>query len=176
MSGYLSKDVLEECLSFLGDDGPTNGELPHLAAALRAHIAALEADNAALLEHGNRLYGLAQHDEACKILVGDDEAMCNCAMAEWQQAQRDSRPGAALLEEHRKALDTAIAKERAYRDVRIQEERARWVEEMRSQQREARKALVRARNEGLEKAAGLVEQDDWFAQATRIRALKEPEE
>jgi hypothetical protein len=102
--------------------------------AVRDREAAL-ANYAALLAAGNRIHDLAQHDEACRMLVGDDFAMCDCAIGDWQQVQREPHPGAALLEEHRKALKDAEV--RGY---------ARCTDDM-------QKALVRARNEGLEKAA-----------------------
>jgi hypothetical protein len=64
---------------------------------------AAEADNAALLTLGNRVANLAQHDEACRMLVGDDLDMCDCAIGEWHEVQRRAKrgehPGAALLAE-----------------------------------------------------------------------------
>lgn len=83
-----------------------------MRSTLRAHIEALLADNAALFEIGERLHSLAQHDEACRMLVGDDITMCDCAIGKWRevQRQRDDHPGAALLSEMealRKRMDDA---------------------------------------------------------------------
>lgn len=71
-------------------------------ASAAARVPGLEADNAALLETGDRVYNLAQHDEACRMLVGDDLSMCDCAMGDWQEIQRRAgrgeHAGAELLE------------------------------------------------------------------------------
>ncbi len=87
---------------------PVPEETPKKGMDWKARALAAEADNAALLAAGERIYDLAQHDEACRMLVGDDLAMCDCAMGDWQEIQRRAargdHPGAALLECLRKAV------------------------------------------------------------------------
>jgi hypothetical protein len=122
----LSREVLQEAfrLVLLGDRDAMQ--------AIQGHIAALDADNAAL------------HDALEALWRSVPHAHFN---ATGVKALLDStRPGTALLEEHRKAL-------------------------------------ARARNKGLERAADVVQATRLEVPApgldtiaARIRALKEPEE
>jgi hypothetical protein len=107
------------------------------ADALQEEAATLKADNAAMLERGNRLHALSPHDEACRSLV--DSAACDCTLSEWADAAHQPHPGAALLEEHKRAL-------------------------------------VRARSEGLEKARKMVHNVGFHNLASLIDAAMEPEQ
>jgi hypothetical protein len=132
---------------------------------LLGHIKALEADNAALLDL------LKDCMEAIRLVAEDDVTE---ALVDLRQQLPDvlaqPHPGAALLEEHRKAL---IARSN------LEEANASLHEQLAQMERGHAKALVRARNEGLERAALLAESWDgvvsrWEA-GDRIRAQKEPE-
>lgn len=140
----LSSTDTDELFRALEDHAPYD-----LLEQARHHIAALEADNAALLSAVLDVYGVA------KSFHWDEAADDAPETAIWQAILHPScapHPGTAYLEEHRKAL-------------------------------------VRARNEGLEKAAAVFDglasdaedegdaddalhAKDW---ATRIRSMKEPE-
>jgi hypothetical protein len=154
----LSPEIVENLLDLVGSHGPSCGGLPNTANALRAHIAALEADNAALSEVIQRMRNLLlyPHDEWRQVAAEAIQASNGVVSA--------GRPGATILEAHAKAIQSAftegtrVAGDKmcdrfAAQEAERLEERARWVEEMKAQQAEFRKALVRARNEGLEKAA-----------------------
>jgi hypothetical protein len=185
-----------------------------------AHIAALEADNAAMVEHAGTerqmLFLLYHRIKALGVHDATDSMIDAVTTVErWMDAVPDTHekphPGAALLEEHRKALaDMQHALEqqqgechtlrRAFLHERHRADaagappehayNARWAENLVADER---KALVRARNEGLEKAARVAGDtgaawDDknggintstgprLGAIAKAIRALKEPEE
>lgn len=157
--------------------------------ALRAHIAALEADNAALLD---TLRGVMGHVRISSADMGGNHRYsitndygCSADMGRGRiVADADNHPGATLLSEHAKALEAAHADGRRhallqaldrlgmdsasmYRDpeatdVRLSDElweHVRWLE-------------VRARNEGLEMAAKRAdacadESAGWTARAPR---------
>lgn len=104
--------------------------VPAFAERLHAHIAALEADNAALV---------ACVSVCARVGLGTDSLGDPVAAQHAREMLAQPHPGAGLLERHAKAL-------------------------------------VRARNEGLEKAAEfLVNEYDQMGFARRIRAMKEPE-
>jgi len=139
----------------------TIGQLLLDYEASLAHIAALEADNAAMLDGVQRIRNLLiyPHDEWHQVAAD--------AIREGYRLTKDDHPGAALLEEHRQALAAA---ERRHETTRAT---------MHVREKEHRKALVRARNEAREAIAKMMESETgghlmfW---ATRIRTLKEPEE
>lgn len=70
---------------------------PHPGSALLKQMQEQGEVVKALLEAGERLYSLSQHDEACKMGVGDDEAACDCAMRTWRQALCDALRRAGRL-------------------------------------------------------------------------------
>lgn len=169
---------------------------------LRAHVAALEADNAVLLD----ALGDFDHADECEWLkawtrhgsapVGTEAPTASCTCS--KRAEALPRPGAALLEEHKAALaDNAAllawidvwghaswcerehdkslrcseqcnASEmlsRAHPGAALLDELTAVRKECDWARKEHRKALVRARNEGLEKAAVLA---DNAAQGARL--------
>jgi len=110
-----------------------------LVRVLLCHIAALEADNAALLHEADGQCGACAGEGVVPVGEGPKVGQIVHAPCPLHEARR-AHPGAALLEEHRKAL-------------------------------------ARARNEGLEKAARLVHEMTASKQriAEHLRAMKELE-
>jgi hypothetical protein len=161
------------------------------AAQIAAHIAALEtrsahdqtalkalgqvrereigerdaalADNAALVSELARIGGWA-----AKARQSDLEVATRALLSE-------PHPGAALLEAHAKALSDVehLRRQRAHMATLL------GVADAGAYQNDweapVRRALVRVRNEGLEKAAHAFDENDMAATAAEIRALKEAE-
>jgi hypothetical protein len=104
-----------------------------LAEEIRRHIAALEKERDAALADNAALVRLV------------DEHHGSCPRCWLAVTQEQSHPGSALLEEHRKALDAAVAG--------AAEVGKRLAETHRLE-------LVRSRNEGLERAAEHMEDEE----------------
>lgn len=186
MSGYLDKDELRRTLKILKGTGEWKA-----ADRLQDHIAALEADNAALATF-IRTAADRPNDRGCLECgwIGHHGVGC-----ELGAVARQDHPGTALLEEHKKTLAEA---ERRYNEtwstLHVREEEHRKALEdkdaeiamhLRSIDQLVgdgyKRALVRARNEGLEMAASVVESADdgvplQMLADDGIRALKGPEE
>jgi chromosome segregation ATPase len=163
---------LSSCLIHTGECRDNGGpdctcaltHLPTLAAKAQGYEAAVEerdkawserattiaekhsavADNAALLE---------ALDGATQLLAEYDAAGAESIDSHIDVTDKNAHPGAALLEEHRKTTEALEA----------------CREHVRQTGEKHRKALVRARNEGLEKAAVL---KDYHAQQHERRARR----
>lgn len=92
-SGTMTVDALAESLAFMGDTGPENGNLPHLAKAFRAHCTAQGATVATL---GSHLDALAQEKWRWEAEMRDLKAK-----VEGLEKERDIARGlAATNQEH----------------------------------------------------------------------------
>jgi hypothetical protein len=115
---------------------------------VKDHITALEADNGALLE---ALRGIVDHTRISQAFMSgnhryslDGTTESSLAVGRARIVVNQPHPGAQTLEEHRKAL---IARSN------LEEANASLHEQLAQMERGHAKALIRARNEGLEKAA-----------------------
>lgn len=167
----LGAEELVDHLNELGVDAP------NIVAEIQDHIAALEADNAAMLDLLRR-WTVADGDVGTSgyaLMTPAERA----AFEIYEEACRSvamPHPGTALLEERRKAL--------AQRDaaMKLSSMTQQTVEMLNARidqdDRDHAKALVRARNEGLEEAAewARVNTENGEANALVLRLMKEPEE
>jgi hypothetical protein len=143
----------------------TDGDYKEEIARLRTEVDALTADNAALLEAIGLLtpshddaWKRDAHEEGCRaIFDAEEECRCDGAFILGKVAAAKSlpHPGAAMREQHREELASAARRHDTTRATMVVREE--WHrKEVAELVAEHRKALVRARNEGLEQAAAAI--------------------
>jgi hypothetical protein len=201
VSGLLNPEELRRLLTLVWQGGK---DMVLVGDGLRDHIAALEkerdaalADNAALLSAAREYNAHMDLSEPWSNgdLGVEDASGLNAASARLLAAISDEvpHPGAALLEEVMALRERVQISERAFKqelDAAQTETRNAWAHAT-AKEAEHRNALVRARNEGLEKVAQalLAKRDSIMRGVKRgtrsggleeaasiARAMKEPEE